>query len=128
MGAFAGIGGTIRSQPQLPQSLQNNSVLPPAQPKVFVSFGYAGVFDPATDDFIGSSNVHFERLIGVSCRALQTIRRGLDPKGDAIEASTFSGAPRFAFRRAFDLELRPHTKLHCATEKVYRPWRVAEPT
>lgn len=52
MGASAGIGGTIRSQLQLRQSLQINSALPLAQPEVFVSFGYAGKFDPATGDLI----------------------------------------------------------------------------
>jgi len=52
MGATAVIGGTIRSQLQLRQSLQINSALPLAQPEVFVSFGYAGKFDPATGDLI----------------------------------------------------------------------------
>lgn len=49
MGASAGIGGTIRSQLALRQSLQLNSGLPMPQPEVFVTFAFAK-FDPATGD------------------------------------------------------------------------------
>lgn len=49
MGASAGIGGTIRAQLALRQSLQINSALPMPQPEVFVTFAF-GKFDPRTGD------------------------------------------------------------------------------
>ena len=49
MGASAGIGGTIRSQLALRQSLQLNMGLAMPQPEVFVTFAFTK-FNPATGD------------------------------------------------------------------------------
>ena len=61
MGASAGIGGTIRSQLQLRQALQINSCLPLAQPEVFVTFGYAGKFNPGTGDLLDEQGQNYVR-------------------------------------------------------------------
>lgn len=63
MGASAGIGGTIRAQLGLRQSLQINSGLPLPQPEVFVTFGYSGKFDMATGDLVDEQTKTYVRAL-----------------------------------------------------------------
>jgi chromate reductase, NAD(P)H dehydrogenase (quinone) len=63
MGASAGIGGTIRSQLQLRQSLQVNSALVLPQPEVFVTFGYSGKFDLETGDLLDEQTKAYVRAL-----------------------------------------------------------------
>ena len=63
LGASAGIGGTIRSQLALRQSLQLNSALPLPQPEVFVTFAYSGKFDPATGDLVDEPTKAYVRAL-----------------------------------------------------------------
>ena len=64
MGASAGIGGTIRAQLGLRQSLQLNSCLALPQPEVFVTFAYSGKFDPATGDLLDpQTKVYVQALV-----------------------------------------------------------------
>jgi chromate reductase, NAD(P)H dehydrogenase (quinone) len=63
MGASAGIGGTIRAQLQLRQSLQVNSALPMPQPEAFVTFAFSGKFDPVTGDLLDQQTQGYVRAI-----------------------------------------------------------------